>query len=417
MGKKRGKKRLDNLGATQALHPCVVCNASGGTRLLSAASRKDPCWRVTLKKHDTDSLWVCPLHRKHGPKGQGDRAGRGGVAAGPDPSWPSGKKWHPGLTEAEAEAMVEKETEAAAAHRGEFDGHIPAVGDSVSPSEFLRYIERSDDPQIRRTTALTRRLGPGLEVDRPPCPSPQFVTITKPGGKGTREAFYSAQGIRVTDPRATGGWVRHDNTALFDMCRRTACQMGGCGMALIPHWWVPIAVGYGAVVCACSSGNPQHRVTISTDSLGPIVTAAGGTPPTARSHREWQQTVLAIGCRVKHAGLSWAAVAQGLPAAVSPSLSMWQAVHEQAVPTTVKFEKAELEENKALIHANSARGVAPEAQADGAWHQMGNSSNRGMVTLVAVDTMYPGGLVIGNEVMDMTTTPTRLCMKKMDRKP
>ena len=146
-------------------------------------------------------------------------------------------------------------------------------------------------------------------------------------------------------------------------------------------------------------------MTISTDSLGPITVTADGSPPTARSHREWQQNVLAIGCRVKHAGLSWGAVAQGHPAAVSPFLSIWQVVHEQAVPTTVKFEEAELEEHGALIHNNSAGGVAPEAQADGAWHQMGNSSNRGMVTLVAVDSMHPGGLIIGSEMMDMAATP------------
>ena len=252
------KKKLDNLGAavTQVLHLCVVCSADGGTRLLSAAIRKEPCWRATLKKHDAGSLWVCHPHRKHGPKGQGDRVGRGGVAAGPDPSWPKGKKWHPGLTETEAEAMVGKEMETAAAHRDEYHGLIPDAGDYVSPGAFLRCIEQSNDPQIRRTTALTRRSGSGLEVDHPPCLSPQFVTITKPGGKGTREAFYSAQGIRVTDPRATGGWVRHDNTALFDQCRHTACQVGSCGKALIPHWWVPLAAGHGAVVCALKTRGP-----------------------------------------------------------------------------------------------------------------------------------------------------------------
>ena len=229
--------------------------------------------------------------------------------------------------------------------------------------------------------------------------------MRKPGGEGTREVCYSAQGIRVTDPRATEGWVRYDNAALFDQCRRTSCQVGSCGMGLIPHWCVPIVVGYGSVVCACSSGDPGHRVTISTDSLGPITASPDGSPPTARSHREWQQTVLAIGCRFKQASLSWFAVMQGLPTSVSPSLSIWKAIHEEAVPTTVAFEEAELKENGALIKANSEGGVAPEAQADGAWHQMGNTSNRGMVTAVAVGPNYPGGIVFGNATYDITTTP------------
>ena len=409
--KPRGGTSLSNFGAAAPVNKarsCVVCGALGGTRVLSNAKGKDPRWRVYINKYGAESLWVCPNHRNFGPKGGNDHeGGRGSVRAGPDPNWPGIKKWHPrtSLTEAEAKAMTLEEAESAAACRDGHGGPFPAAGDQVHPADFLRYIERSNDPRIRVTTALARRLGSGLEVDCPPCPSPRVVTVTTPGGKGTREAFYSAQGIRVTDPRAAGGWVRHDNAALFDQCRRTACQVGNCGRALIPHWWVPIVGGYGAVLCACSSGNPQHRVTISTDSLGPITVSAVGPPPTARSHREWQQMVLAIGCRMKYAFLSWAAVAQGHPSTVSPSKSVWQAVHEEAVPTTVAFEKVELAENGALIHSNSAGGVAPEAQADGAWHQMGNTSNRGLVTLVAVDSMYPGGLVIGNEVMDKTITP------------
>ena len=163
----------------------------------------------------------------------------------------------------------------------------------------------------------------------------------------------------MTDPRAAGGWVRHDNAASFDQCRHTACQVGSCGRALIPHWWLPIVGGCGAVLCACSSGSPHHRVTISTDSLGPVVVSAGGSPPTARSHREWQQVVLATGCRTRHAFLSWATVAQGHPATVSPSKSTWQAVHEEAVPTTVAFEVVELEEDGALSTTTAPAASRP----------------------------------------------------------
>ena len=174
-------------------------------------------------------------------------------------------------------------------------------------------------------------------------------------------------------------------------------------MALVPIWFVPVVGGYGMVVCACSSGDPGHRVTINTDSLGPIVPGEGEPPPSARSHREFQQTALAIACRLKQSVLSWAAVAQGIAESISPSLLIWTKINEDAVSTTLAFES--LDENKALIDRHSVGGVAAEVQADGAWHQAGNSSNRGMVTAVAVDNKYPGGLIVGNVTSDMTTTP------------
>ena len=94
---KKGKAgNLGNLGGHGvAAHPCVVCSAPGDTRMLSETQKKEPRWRATVKKYGVANMWVCRTHRVHGPRGPGESEGRGGVHAGPDPTWPTGKMWHP----------------------------------------------------------------------------------------------------------------------------------------------------------------------------------------------------------------------------------------------------------------------------------------------------------------------------------